>query len=79
METNTPDLSAVFLVVLVQAVGEQARRDMQDGRANLEQLAILPKVLERRAAATDHRDVAAGPATVKGAWGEVQPSSVSWV
>ena len=67
-KVDVPDLRAVFLVVLVQAVGEQARRDVQDRRANLEELAVLAKVLERRAAATDHRDVAAGPATMEDAW-----------
>src|SRR5262245_34588232 len=35
---------------------------MQDRRAHLEELAILPVVLEGRAAAAKHRHVAAGPA-----------------
>src|SRR6476660_1947551 len=69
MERAVPDLSAVFLVVLVQAVGEQARRDVQNRRANLEELAVLAEDLERGGAAHDHRDVAASPATMEDAWG----------
>ena len=42
---------------------------MQDGRANLKQLAVLPKVLERRAAATDDGEVGASPPSVKRAGG----------
>ena len=57
-------LSALFLVVLVQAVDEQARRNVHRRCADLEQLAILTIVLERRAAATNHRNVAAGRAAI---------------
>ena len=68
----------VFLVVLVQAVDEQARRNVHRRRADLEQLTFLAIVLERRAAATNHRNVAAGRAAILDARGE-QPSSVSCV
>ena len=51
---------------------------MHDGRADLEELAILAVVLEWRAATTDQREVGAGSAAACTPKAE-QPSSVSWV
>ena len=53
---------AVVLLVLIQAIDEQARRNVHDGRAHLEDVGILPVVLEGRATTTEQRTLVQFPA-----------------